>query len=126
MADIFKLLGAYTTQPTSGSPSGDPEVSAPLSESVGLVRKSVASFNLTADTATVIPLNGLTQVNVLVVKTIGGKVRLRITSADGTTQAIPVDSFYASISLSVPITAIDVTRVAGQQTTVRAFLGERA
>lgn len=126
MADTFKLSGSYTTQPTSGSPSADPEVVAPIDEAVGLIRKSLSIFDLTVDTPVAVGFGGLTNAHVLIVKTVGGKVRLRITTADGATQAIPVDSFYASISLTVPITAIDVTRVAGQPTTVKVFLGERA
>lgn len=64
-------------------------------------------------------------VNVLVVKPVGGKVKVRVTSADGATQAIPVDSYLSLISLSVPITAVDFTRVSGVTTTIKLFMAEK-
>jgi hypothetical protein len=39
---------------------------------------------------------------------------------------VPVDGVFIVISRSVPFTAIDLTRVPGVTTTVRAFIGQRA
>jgi hypothetical protein len=125
MADVFKLEGSYSTHPTSGSPSGNPEIDAPISERVGLKNKTVGYYELTADAPVSVDFGGLANVNVLYLKTVGGKVRVRITSSDGATQSIPVDTVLAIISKSVAITAIDLTRVAGVDTNVRVFLGER-
>lgn len=126
MADSFALQGAYTTTPYIGVRSGVPSLQSPIDERVALVNKLIGQYDLTVDTAVAVNFAGLTNVNVLVVKAIGGKVRVRITSADGSAQAIPVDGFLSLISLSVPITAIDLTRVVGTSTTVEIFLGQRA
>lgn len=125
MADVFRLDGSYQTQPTSGNLSGNPEVDALISERVGLRNKAIAVYQLTADAPVSVSLAGMAGVNVLMLKTVGGKVRVRFTSADGVQQAIPVDSFLALINLSVPITAIDLTRQPATATTVQVFLGER-
>lgn len=124
--DTFKLSGDYLTQPLSGSPSGDPEVTSPIEEQVTLKNKAIGLYELTADAVQAVGLCGLANVHVLVVKTVGGKVKLRLTSADGTTQSVPVDSFFCAISQTVPFTALDLTRVSGVTTTVKVFLGERA
>lgn len=52
-------------------------------------------------------------------KAIGGKCRARITTTDGATQSIPIDPVGFLVSLSVPVTAIDLTRVAASGVTVR-------
>lgn len=125
MADVFRLDGSYQTQPTSGNLSGNPEVDALISERVGLRNKAIAVYNLTADSPVSVSLSGMSGINVIMLKTVGGKVRVRLTSADGVQQAIPVDSFLALIDLTVPITAIDLTRQPATATTVQVFLGER-
>lgn len=125
MADVFVLEGSFSTKPTSGNPSGNPEVESPISERITLANKTLGLYELTVDTPVSVDFGGLTNVNVLVIKTVGGKVRVRLTSADGATQAVPVDSMLILLDRSVPITAIDLTRVAGVATTVRVFLGER-
>jgi len=60
----------------------------------------------------------LSAINVLQIRVVGNKVRVRITSTDGSTQAIPVDSFLCIVTDSVDITAVDLTRTAGSETTV--------
>lgn len=126
MADIFTLTGGFFTRPASGSPSGFPSVEAPISEVFSIDKKVTPSIDLDTDSPVACDLGNLTDVNVLIVKAIGGKVRMRITSADGATQSIPIDSFFVLTSLSVPITALDFTRQAGVLTTVQTFLGQRA
>lgn len=124
MADIFQLGGSYTTAPANGAPSADPSLNAPIDESMTLIRKHQDTIDLTVDSPVTVQFGGVINAHVLIVKTVGGKARVRITSADGSTQSIPVDSFYASISNTVPITAVDLTRVPSQLTTVKVFLGE--
>jgi hypothetical protein len=81
---------------------------------------------LTNDSEKMLPLGCVDEVNVLVIKAVGGKVRVRITSADGSSQAVPVDSFLALTTYSVGITAVGVTRTPAVPTTVRFFLGQKA
>lgn len=107
-----------------GPPSGIPSISSVIDESAQITNKELGYYELTADATQAVSFGGCTSGNVLIVKTIGGKVRLRITSADGSTQAIPVDTFFALISLSVPFTAVDVTRTAGVETLVQTFIGQ--
>lgn len=127
MAYSWTLQGSIVVNPLLGVDSGISFGSTPLDENVQLLNKVDAQYVLTDDAAHGVSLGGLTDVSVLTVKVIGSKVRVRITSADGTTQAIPVDSLLILTDLSVPITAIDLTRqLAGVDTTVIVFLGERA
>jgi len=127
MSDTFKLHGDYTSSPASCSPSASPTISAPLEEAITLARSpTLAEYELTADAVQAVAFGPATNANVIVIKTVGGKVMARFTSADGATQAIPVDSFLVVISESVPFTALDLTRVSGVTTTVRVLLGEKA
>ena len=124
--DTFKLSGDYVTLPLSGSPSGDPEISSPLDEQITLKNKAIGLYELTADAVVAVGLCGLAGAHVIVLKTVGGKVKVRLTSADGAVQSVPVDTFFCVISQTVPFTALDLTRVSGVTTTVKVFLGERA
>jgi hypothetical protein len=126
MSDVFSLNGSYQTVPTSGNLSGLPEVSALLSERVSLQNKVLGHYELLADAPQVVALGGLTNVNVLVIKASGGKVKVTVSSADGATQVLPVDPLLILIDRTVPITAISLTRVASTDTTVDLFLGELA
>lgn len=126
MSDIFAITGSYSATPASGTPSADPIITAALDERLMLATEVVSQIALTSDTPVVLPLGGLSSINTLIVKCVGGKVRVRITSADGSQQAVPVDTFLALISASVPMTAVDVTRTPGVQTIVRYFLGQKA
>ena len=124
--DTFKLTGDYVTLPLSGSPSGDPEISSPVDESVTIKNKAIGLYELTAYAVVAVGLCGLAGAHVVILKTVGGKVKVRLTSADGAVQSVPVDSFLCLISQTVPFTALDLTRVSGVTTTVKVFLGERA
>lgn len=109
-----------------GPISGLASVAIPLVERAALAQFSNQSITLTSDAALVVPLGSMTEVNALIVKAIGAKVRVRVTSADGSTQAVPVDSLLVLLAGSVPITAIDLMRVAGVETAVEVFLGQKA
>lgn len=83
-------------------------------------------IDLTTDAPVSVQFNGMTAALVRVIAT-GGKVRARLTSADGSAQALPVDPFLQLISRSVPFTALDLTRVTGAPTVrVRVALGAPA
>lgn len=126
MSDIFAITGSYSATPASGTPSADPIITAALDERLMLATEQYSQLTLTSDSPVALPLGGLSAINALIVKCVGGKVRVRITSADGSQQAVPVDTFLALMSASVPMTAVDVTRTPGVQTIVRYFLGQKA
>lgn len=124
MSDTFRLQGNYSSTPLLGNPSGQPVVSSPIAETAQIINRELGQYTLTADTPQAVGFGGCSEVNVLVIKAIGGKIRVRITSADGTTQSVPVDSFLCLISLTEPITAIDITRTPATETIVTTFLGQ--
>ena len=127
MADVFGLSGSFTTNPTPGcNPSGLMAGGTPIDEIVTLSAKKYDDVNLDVDTPVSVSFGGLASASVLYVKTEGGKVRVRITTADGAQQSIPVDTMLLLISLAVPITAVDLTRVVGTATIVHVFLGQKA
>jgi hypothetical protein len=125
MSDTYHLLGSFTTEPATGLPSGGASVATPLDDTVMLAHKECSDINLTVDTAVVVPFGGVTNAHVVFLYA-ANKIKARITTADGTTQSIPVDPLLKMITLSVPVTAIDLTRVAGSATLVQYFLGEKA
>ncbi len=127
MTDRFTLSGGYTTTPLGGEPSFDANIDAPIDEVADLVRKKFDTITLAVDTAVPVSFGGLTQANVVILKsTAGVKVVVRVTSADGVTQAIPFDTFFILMSMDEPITALDLTRPTGVETDVRVFLGEES
>lgn len=133
MADVLSLLGTLAVQPAASVPaaSGDALPSILLSERVNIVARINSTVTLATDSTLAVPLlvgaGGPFAVgaNVVQVKVIGGKVRVRLTSADGATQAVPVDSLLQLISMSAPITAIDFTRTVGQSTILKLFMAEK-
>lgn len=125
MADTFLFSGALTSASSNTSASAEVAFSAPVSERMTLDDKFYTSLTLTTDSATTVNFGALSEANVIMVKS-DRKVMLRLTSTDGATQAVPVDSFFLLMSGDVGITAIDATRVAGQETRLVIFLGEQA
>jgi hypothetical protein len=126
MADSYLLSGSWTVTPNAGGDvSGCPEIITPINETLQLGQKQLFETTLTADAPVVVDFGGVTDAAVLFVSC-NRKVRVRVTSSDGTDQAIPVDDLLQVISKTVFITALDLTRVTGQDTKVKVFLGERA
>lgn len=121
----FRLLGALSLSPVLGASSGVPGVTTPLDEVLQVDQLQQGALLLEADAPVSVALGTMTEVNVLFVKSTA-KVRVRITSADGTQQAIPVDSVLLLTAESVGITAVDVMRVTGQDTTVDVLIGQVA
>lgn len=90
------------------------------------LEKRVVSLTADPPAWTAVSLDGMTSVSVLHVEPQdGAKVDVRLTSGDGSQQIIPVDDLMIIISRSVPFTAIDLGRVAGQATVVHLFLGQK-
>lgn len=92
-----------------------------------LVNKVVNTITLDTDAPVSVPFLGVTQANVVILTTVGGLVRARLTSLSGSQQAVPVSPFFALIDIDQAnfITALDLTRSPGQLTTVYVFLGQQ-
>lgn len=125
MSDQFVLDGSYTATPQGSIQSLDPTVGASISESLSIKSKQYVPVSLSVDTPVSVPFGTVVNAHVVVLKSTA-KAKARLTSADGSTQAVPVDGVLILRSDSVPITAIDLTRVPATDTIVRVFLGEKA
>ena len=123
---LFKLLSSYILGPQADATSGDPDASASFEELLYLSDAVVsARYTLAADAPQSVSFGGLSNASAVILKSTG-KVTVKITSADGTSQAVPVDSYLALLCQSVPVTAIDLVRVPGVSVTVKVFLGQTA
>jgi len=125
MSDVFSLQGSWATSPASGCPSGKPSLGAPLAEQMVLAAKHLDDIELAADIPFFVSFGGVASANVVVIKS-SRKVKVALTSADGAAQVVPVDGLFMLLALTVPITAITLTRLAGVDTVVEVFLGEHA
>lgn len=126
IVDLFQLAGSLSTTPQPQTPLGASAVATlPINEQLYLKHKSLDTLDLEADSVTPLPFGGVTNAHVLHLRAVGGPVRVRLTSSDGTTQALTADPLITVISSSVPFTAIDLTRSAGVDTSVSYFLGEQ-
>lgn len=121
MADVLRLSGSIGIAPSSGTPSGHASLTVALDEQMSLDHaRANLHYLLATDAAKVVDLDSLSVSFVLVRAT--AKVKVRITSADGATQAIP-GTFLVIRTEDVPITAIDITRQPGIETQVDVTIG---
>lgn len=118
MAQQLTIEGALVISEAVGDYQGQSQVTNTIAEKMSILQYQNTVYVLSSDSAQTVALGALTEINVLQIRVVGNKVRVRITSTDGTTQAIPVDSFLCIVSDSVSITAVDLTRTAGSETTV--------
>lgn len=128
MSDLFKIVGSWGTTPQSGSllNSGAASELAPVNEAVLLSLKNGQNdYTLIVDTPVDVEFGGVAEANVVVIFC-NRKIRVRLTSADGSLQSIPVDDMLMLISRTVPFTAIDMTRVLAQETQVKVFVGQKS
>lgn len=121
MASRFELAGALAVTPLEGD---GPDIGEVISELVALEEFKLATYTLGDDAAVDVDFGGLASANVVVIKVTGGKVRVRLTSADGATQAVPVDSLFVLVDRATSVSAIDLTRTPSTSTRVQVFLGE--
>lgn len=122
----LELQGSVSVGNQQGMVSGQPTILTSINERMTVTSDLAAKYTLTADSVQSVDLGGLSNVNFLSVRAVGGKIRVRITSADGTNQSIPVDPILVLRSDSVNITALDLTRLANTETEVYIVLAERA
>lgn len=122
------LSGSLALQAPSYPPSAAQQLGQPIAETMYVQSYDVQAPTLSADGATPIPFPiGTTQIHYLQLKVQGGSpVILQITSADGTLQSIPVDSFIALQMLGTPATAISVTRTPGVSTPIAYVIAQKA
>ena len=125
MSETLRISGELTSKPLSGNPSGQANTVIPIDESMGIGLPLYTSLVLNTDAVQSINMGTLASVNTLLIRSIGGKVRVRITSADGSTQSIPCDPIMFLMSRSVDITALDIMRVPGVQTQVLIYMGQK-
>jgi hypothetical protein len=118
MAQQLTIEGALVIKEAVGDYQGQSQVTNTIAEKMSILQYQNTVYVLSADSAQTVALGALSEVNVLQIRVVGNKVRVRITSSDGTSQAIPVDSFLCIVTDSVSITAVDLTRTAGSETTV--------
>jgi hypothetical protein len=124
MAAQFTLNGSYQSLPLDGSPSFSASIIAQINETTTIGKQVAQTIELASDSPEAVAFGDVVGASVVVIKAIGGKIRVRVTSADGSQQAVPCDSFIILMSETVPVTAIDLTRTTGVNTTVQVFLGE--
>lgn len=132
MSERLTLEATLTVADTSSSYGGgcdrDPVTERAIAEILGLDGAPASGrVDLGTDAPESIAFGDLTNAHVVWLKATGGKVRARLTSADGAQQAIPVDPVLILVSRTVPITAIDLTRVSGSGETPRVtfILGQK-
>lgn len=127
MADVFRLTGEFSAAPAVfelGVPQ-DPEVLGALLQSLYLQRKLNTRVSLTGDSPVSVNFESLASAHVILLQATA-KVRVRLTSTDGSQQAVPAGPLAILINDAVPVTALDLTRLPGVNTEVHVFLGERA
>lgn len=122
----FKFEGSYGVTPLGNPTSFGVTESSPISESLTINQKQITNLDLTADSVVAVPFGGVTNANLVILKAVGGKVRARVTSADGSQQAFPFDTYFILMNDKIPITAIDLLRDPGVSVIVRVFLGQKA
>lgn len=86
-------------------------------------------IQLTTDSPTVVGLDGMTVASLTIntnlpeIQQAPSRVTVTLTNADVSAQSIEVDDLLELLCRSKPYTAITLTRVAGQATTVELLLG---
>lgn len=126
MADKFEINGSWGTTPQTGSllASGKASVLASIREVVTLaLKEGPADYLLDADPAVPIDFGGVTNAHVVMIFS-DQKIKVRYTSAEGSTQSLPGE-VHMLISKTVPFTAIDIQRVVGQETRCSVFIGQK-
>lgn len=123
---LFELVGQWSAVPgTKRIASGDPDNIAPVDERLLCRKKHYDEITLASDALTPVSFGGLSQAHVVVAKVLGKRVRFSLTSAAGSDQVVSVDSFLVLITEAEPVTAISIQRLAGEETSVKLFLGEK-
>jgi len=126
VADSFKLTGSYDVTPLTAPLSFAQIQSAPINEALTIKASMVTEMDLILDPAYTVNFGGVVNAHIVILKSTNGKVLATLTTADGTAQVVPFDTYWILMSEASPVTALTLTRVAGVETTVRVYLAEQA
>lgn len=124
---LLSVIGTISETPATGSPSGVPDIPIPIGVSLRLPRSGISlNYDLAADGATAVALGQLANpgVNVIFAQVTGGSCDLILTSADGTSQVVPVGPMALLVSTIVPYTAISLARQTGIEVFVQLYLAQ--
>ena len=125
MTDFFKLHGDFQTIPVSAARGVDPQVASPIDERFAVSQKAISDVQLTDDAPVDVDMSNLAEASVVIIKS-DHKVRARLTSTDGSQQAVPVDGLLILVCRAVGVSAIDLTRLTGVDTNCKIFLAKKA
>jgi ribosomal protein L10 len=127
VSDKYQLVGSWGTTPQTGSllASGATALQTPVNESVTLSQKNFDDYDLVVDTPVAVAFGGVASANVVNVFC-NRPITVRLTRASASQQSIAVDGWLMLGSKTDPYTAIDLTRVPGQETLVKVFLGQKS
>ena len=120
----FKATLDIVPPPACTNFSGYPRMHADIFEQLVIALKEESDYTLTVDSPVMVSFGGLVSASFLYIKANGAKVDALLTSADGTAQVVPVDSWIMLTSESVPIMAVSLLRLTGVQVTCRVVLGQ--
>src|SRR5262245_42953941 len=122
MYDVFSFLGSYACGPARGAPSGKPVITTPFDEKITLSRRRPDILSLEDENPVSIDLSEFDQARVFVIVA-SESIRVRMTSAHGTDQAIP--GRVLVLLADEDVTSIDFTRLSESNETVSVeiFIG---
>jgi hypothetical protein len=92
---------------------------------VTLTQKNFDDYDLVSDAPVNVAFGGVSSASVVNIFS-NRLITVRLSSPAGLQQSIPVDGWLVLGAKSAPFTAIDLTRVPGQETQVKVFLGQKS
>lgn len=121
-ADTFFFKGEITVSPAPEYlASFGQTIRLSIAEEIPVTRRISTMVNLVNDSVYNLDTSEVSSAKVLVLKA-DSKVSVTVTSADGTAQVLPVDTFLVLTCASTPITALSFQRVPGVINLVRVIL----
>jgi len=112
MSNTVAVDLTISSTPPSGADFPTATVTAAASKTRLWSKSETFTRNLAGAVNTNIFPSAMTQVECLYVKVSGGSVTLKLTSAAGAAQIVPVDTFFVLITSTQPLTAITVSGTA--------------
>lgn len=120
----LKIDGSITSSPVAQT-SGLASVLAQLAETETLSNISVKTYTLAVNTAVVVDLDQIDEINMLFVKVISASpVTLTLTDSTGAPQEIVVDDMLLLKCRGTAPIALSLTRTLGVEATVALIIGQ--